>query len=350
MSTLDNYLPNTARQMQFKYAMNNQGTALPKDSGEDRPMSIKDRIAMLSQNSDPTKAGSTTNLPVSASFSVGERKKIEVGTDLRKNVLRDGTRISASRPGGVETDSPGVFARSSPVPRRKRLRLKPTNKQNQRRLAQAQVIQRDRSLLEQKLHEFENTSSTVEQQLRTSGKDDKGLLSQFLELVNIKNELTRRENELHLCEKYLQLLDEQDQVEVELRYLLQTPDSRKTDADKMEEEELILRKFDVVNRRDYLLTQLDDNKRREEEENEQINAMLSAKGITSDRYNYNTESFITIDSLLEGDEEKDDEVEDELQIFEQQTYQVKKRDKKKRENGEDNVLSRILKGMSLFGN
>ena len=45
--------------------------------------------------------------------------------------------------------------------------------------------------------------------------------------------------------------------------------------------------------------QLDDNKRREEEENEQINAMLSAKGITSDRYNYNTESFITIDSLLE---------------------------------------------------
>ena len=56
------------------------GTALPKDSGEDRPMSIKDRIAMLSQNSDPTKAGSTTNLPVSASFSVGERKKIEVHT------------------------------------------------------------------------------------------------------------------------------------------------------------------------------------------------------------------------------------------------------------------------------
>ena len=33
------------------------------------------------------------------------------------------------------------------------------------------------------------------------GNDDKALLSQFLELVNIKNELTRRENELHLCEK-----------------------------------------------------------------------------------------------------------------------------------------------------
>jgi len=47
------------------------------------------------------------------------------------------------------------------------------------------------------------------------------------------------------------------------------------------------------------LQQLDENKRREEEENKMIEEMLVSKGMSSKQYSYNTESFITIESLLE---------------------------------------------------
>jgi len=167
--------------------------------------------------------------------------------------------------------------------------------------------------------------------------------------VNMKNEMTRRENELHLCEKYLQLMDEQDQIERDLRYLLELNESEKVEQDYLEEEELILKKFDVVNRRDYLLTQLDENKRREEEENKQIEDMLAAKGMSSKQYSYNTESFLTIESLLEPDDEKpDDEVEDTLEMFEQSTAQVQRRQKKGRKDGDENAISRFFNRMSIF--
>ena len=45
--------------------------------------------------------------------------------------------------------------------------------------------------------------------------------------------------------------------------------------------------------------QLDENKRREEEENKQIEEMLVSKGMSSKQYSYNTETFLTIESLLE---------------------------------------------------
>ncbi|KAL5271100.1 hypothetical protein ACHWQZ_G001675 [Mnemiopsis leidyi] len=329
VSQVETYIPEFSRQLQ-------DNISLKVDEGG--PVSVKDRIALCAQR----------DLQTSSSFSAGARKRVEVSSDLKKSVNRDGSRIAASR-GKVETDStPSKFTRAQNI-RRKRLRLKPTNKANQRRLAQAQQIQRDRSVLEQKMTEFENTAAEIEMLLRDSGNDDKHLLSQFLELVNMKNEMTRRENELHLCEKYLQLMDEQDQIERDLRYLLEMKDSEKEEEDHLEEEELILKKFDVVNRRDYLLTQLDDNKRREEEENKQINDMLASKGMSSKQYSYNTESFLTIESLLEPDDEKPDEdVEDTLEMFEQSTAQVQRRQKKGRKDGDENAISRFFNRMSIF--
>ena len=45
--------------------------------------------------------------------------------------------------------------------------------------------------------------------------------------------------------------------------------------------------------------QLYDSKRREEEENRLINDMLISKELSSSRHTYNTDTFITIEELLE---------------------------------------------------
>ena len=54
---------------------------------EGGPVSVKDRIKLLTQR----------DLQTSASYSAGPRKRIEVSTDLKKSVTRDGTRIAAAR-------------------------------------------------------------------------------------------------------------------------------------------------------------------------------------------------------------------------------------------------------------
>ena len=54
---------------------------------EGGPVSVKDRIKLLTQR----------DLQTSASFSAAPRKRIEVSTDLKKSVTRDGTRIAAAR-------------------------------------------------------------------------------------------------------------------------------------------------------------------------------------------------------------------------------------------------------------
>ena len=232
-SDLDSYIPDHSKMMRKKY-----------EKDKDEPMlSVQDRIAQYSTSDKQSPAQQNDKKHVETD---SDKKKLEVKPDLQKTVSRDGDRIATARPNNTQ------FKKTKPAKRRL---LKPANKQTQKRLVQAQSIQRDRSLLEQKLAEFENEAADVEQQLRNDGKDD-ALLSQFLELVNMKNELTRRENELHLCEKYLQLMDEQDQIERDLRYLLETTDEEKSEQQRLEEEQLILKKFDVVNRRDYLLTQV----------------------------------------------------------------------------------------------
>ena len=198
MSDLDSYISNHSKKMR---------TEFEKDKSEETVMTVQDRIALYTANDKkaPVQLANKQEVDQKEVEPDSDRKKIEVSADLKKVVSREKDRVATSRP-------PTATQRKMA----KRRLLMPSNKHTQKRLEQAQKIQRDRSLLEQKLVEFENEAAEVEQQLRNTGKDDV-LLSQFLELVNIKNELTRRENEVHLCEKYLQLLDEQDQIERDLR-------------------------------------------------------------------------------------------------------------------------------------
>ena len=54
---------------------------------EGGPVSVRDRIALYAQR----------DIETSASFSAGPRKRIEVSSDLKKSVTRDGSRITAAR-------------------------------------------------------------------------------------------------------------------------------------------------------------------------------------------------------------------------------------------------------------
>eukprot|EP00116_Pleurobrachia_bachei_P003566 sb/3463828/ len=323
VTDLDTYLPLAKQKLSQKYRKEAK-------LEEDKPMSVKDRIAQYSRPGSSASPSPVVDSPT-------EKKRVAVGVALKNTVSRD-KKIATSSRSKIEID--GSLRKSTSI-RKRRPRLKP----NHRRLVQAQTIQRDRSILEQKMTDFEQQAADIEQQLRTpENSHDDALLSQFLEVVNIKNNLTRRENELHLCEKYLQLLDEQDQLEAELRYTMDLPETIKSLDEKVEEEELILRKFDVVNRRDYLLTQLHEDKKREEEEDERIQEMLTSKGISSNKYGYNSDCFITIEDLLEANGE-DSGYNDDMDDEPPTPDQVKMR---KKQPSEENAIAKFFNRLSIF--
>jgi len=160
--------------------------------------------------------------------------------------------------------------------------------------------------------------ATIERKLRDDPNNN-ALLGQFLELVNVKNELMRKENELLICEKYLQLLDEQEQLDRDLRYSM-SQNRVKSKAELAEEERMILKKFDVVNKRDCLLMQLDEDKRREQEEDDQIEAMLSSKGMMRNTLGVAPmTSIYSLTAVLQNnsDDEVDGSYDDELTMLEE---------------------------------
>lgn len=283
-----------------KYLKNKQ-----RDLGEETPMSVKDRIAMYKDKDEQSKESPT-------------KRKLTVNTRLSKSIEQETKRLNTQRPiSRVDADSKAPRK----VLRKKSVRARMSgSKQEKRRLEKAQQIQRDKSMLEEQMYEFEMRGATIERKLRDDPNNNT-LLGQFLELVNVKNELMRKENELLICEKYLQLLDEQEQLDRDLRYSLSL-NRVKSKAELEEEERMILKKFDVVNKRDCLLMQLDEDKRREQEEDDQIEAMLSSKGMMRNTLGIAPmTSIYSLTAVLQNTSNSDDEVdgsyEDELTMLEE---------------------------------
>jgi len=280
----------------------------PKDDLEDSVMSVKDRIAMYKDKDDQSKT------------EISPKRKLAVNTKLSKSIEQDTKRLNTQRPKShIDSDSTSSKPPRTRVLKKKSLRARMSgSKQEKRRLEKAQQIQRDKSMLEEQMYEFEMRGATIERKLRDDPNNN-ALLGQFLELVNVKNELMRKENELLICEKYLQLLDEQEQLDRDLRYSM-SQNRVKSKAELAEEERMILKKFDVVNKRDCLLMQLDEDKRREQEEDDQIEAMLSSKGMMRNTLGVAPmTSIYSLTAVLQNnsDDEVDGSYDDELTMLEE---------------------------------
>jgi len=280
----------------------------PKDDLEDSVMSVKDRIAMYKDKDDQSKT------------EISPKRKLAVNTKLSKSIEQDTKRLNTQRPKShIDSDSTSSKPPRARVLKKKSLRARMSgSKQEKRRLEKAQQIQRDKSMLEEQMYEFEMRGATIERKLRDDPNNN-ALLGQFLELVNVKNELMRKENELLICEKYLQLLDEQEQLDRDLRYSM-SQNRVKSKAELAEEERMILKKFDVVNKRDCLLMQLDEDKRREQEEDDQIEAMLSSKGMMRNTLGVAPmTSIYSLTAVLQNnsDDEVDGSYDDELTMLEE---------------------------------
>ncbi|XP_029950466.1 MICAL-like protein 1 isoform X2 [Salarias fasciatus] len=140
-------------------------------------------------------------------------------------------------------------------------------------------IHDEMSQLEKQLDELEQSGVELEKKLRDNpnDEDEEHLLVDWFTLIHDKHLLVRREAELVYTAKQQNLEERQADVEYELRCLLNKPEKDWTEEDKSREQELMAELVTIIEQRNQIVNNMDQDRQREEEEDKMMEAMLKKK-------------------------------------------------------------------------
>ncbi|KAM9857221.1 MICAL-like protein 1 isoform 2-T2 [Aulostomus maculatus] len=140
-------------------------------------------------------------------------------------------------------------------------------------------IHGEMSQLEKQLDELERRGVELEKKLRDNpnDEDEEHLLVEWFTLIHEKHLLVRREAELVYTAKQQNLEERQADVEYELRCLLNKPEKDWTEEDKSREQELMAELVTIIEQRNQIVNNMDQDRQREEEEDKLMEAMLKKK-------------------------------------------------------------------------
>ncbi|XP_071207282.1 MICAL-like protein 1 [Salvelinus alpinus] len=143
----------------------------------------------------------------------------------------------------------------------------------------AEDIHGEMGELEKQLDELEQRGVALERKLRDNPNDDEEetLLVDWFTLIHEKHLLVRREAELVYTAKQQNLEERQADVEYELRCLLNKPEKDWNEEDKGREQELMTELVTVIEQRNQIINNMDQDRQREEEEDKLVATMLKRK-------------------------------------------------------------------------
>ncbi|CAN9509847.1 unnamed protein product [Ophioblennius macclurei] len=138
--------------------------------------------------------------------------------------------------------------------------------------------------LEGQLDQLEQRGVELEKKLRDNpdDEDEERLLVDWFTLIHDKHLLVRREAQLVYTAKQQNLEERQADVEYELRCLLNKPEKDWTEEDKSREQELMADLVTIIEQRNQIVNNMDQDRQREEEEDKMMEAMLKKKDFHKD--------------------------------------------------------------------
>lgn len=152
----------------------------------------------------------------------------------------------------------------------------------QKRLRIAQSIQRELGEVEVRQVELERRGVIVEKKMQqlegANPSEEHKLVLEWFDLVNRKNTLIRYESELVIRSNSIELEDQQQRLEQQVRELLMKEESSEDDQIKIEQ--LTRELVDIVEQRNTLVELLEQDRKREQEEDEVFEMMMAAKGFS----------------------------------------------------------------------
>ncbi|XP_026094703.1 protein-methionine sulfoxide oxidase mical2b-like isoform X1 [Carassius auratus] len=179
------------------------------------------------------------------------------------------------------SDSQRTFGDISLKKKEKRA-IQQTKRDQLKILHRAQVIQRQLEEVEEKQRALEEKGVALEKMLRGETGDDSTdettLLQTWFSLVLEKNKLSRYESELMIFAQELELEDTQSRLQQDLRRRMATEDCEKSASELTEEQSLLVEIMKVVEKRDKLVSLLEEQRLKEKAEDRDLESMILSRG------------------------------------------------------------------------
>ncbi|XP_041634384.1 MICAL-like protein 2a [Cheilinus undulatus] len=146
-------------------------------------------------------------------------------------------------------------------------------------------IERELDDIEMNLAQLEKEGVELEKKLRSCEEEGDGdilmdpLMVEWFSLIRKKQNFIRKESELVYIARTQELEQQQPGVEGELRRLLEKPDHLKSREELHREKLLMRRLMEIVDGRNAIVEGLDEDRRREVEEDQQLNEMMKNLGV-----------------------------------------------------------------------
>ncbi|XP_039664326.1 protein-methionine sulfoxide oxidase mical2b-like [Perca fluviatilis] len=152
-----------------------------------------------------------------------------------------------------------------------------------KRLHRAQAIQRQLEEVSEKQRDLEERGVAIEKIIRgeteSSQTDDEVQLYQsWFKLVLEKNKLARYESELMIFAQELELEDTQSQLQQDLRHRMAIEDTKKSASELQEEQEILSEIMRTVEKRDMLVSILEEQRLKERAEDRDLESLVLSKG------------------------------------------------------------------------
>ncbi|KAK2841840.1 hypothetical protein Q5P01_012040 [Channa striata] len=154
-----------------------------------------------------------------------------------------------------------------------------------KRLHRAQVIQRQLEEVGEKQRDLEERGVAIEKILRgeaeasqTADSDEAQLYQCWFKLVLEKNRLARYESELMIFAQELELEDTQSRLQQDLRRRMATEDTKKSASELQEEQEILSEIMRMVEKRDMLVSILEEQRLKERAEDRDLESLVLSKG------------------------------------------------------------------------
>ncbi|XP_029909568.1 F-actin-monooxygenase mical2b isoform X2 [Myripristis murdjan] len=152
-----------------------------------------------------------------------------------------------------------------------------------KRLHRAQAIQRQLEEVGEKQRDLEERGVAIEKILRgesdTSDDSEEGQLYQsWFKLVLEKNRLARYESELMIFAQELELEDTQSQLQQDLRRRMAVEDTKKSASELQEEQAILSEIMKTVEKRDTLVSLLEEQRLRERAEDRDLESLVLSRG------------------------------------------------------------------------
>ncbi|KAK5867943.1 hypothetical protein PBY51_012396 [Eleginops maclovinus] len=222
--------------------------------------------------------------------SEGEGRDQEIKTILSNLRNKASSQQNLEEPNSSDDEDENLTPNLKVCPERQRRKQENTvaqeaKREQLKRLHRAQTIQRQLEEVAEKQKDVEERGVSIEKIIRgetesseVSDSDEAQLYQSWFQLVLEKNRLARYESELMIFAQELELVDSQSRMQQDLRRRMAVEDTNKSASELQKEQEILAEIMRTVEKRDMLVSLLEEQRLKERAEDRDLESLVLSKG------------------------------------------------------------------------